>query len=196
MPKLEKQLIANYFETNEREDRAELSELILALQKLTIAREEELERKRKLKNSKAISNLWEYLNLYITERSIEVDDICEKCQIEKSFLFELLQNKIRITDINPQKIAQLTKFLQLKIEIVKELLIKTIWLSSNQKTAINALARYDKSKGLVQKDRSMKNAVNELLFKANRHKHFINSDNIDKVINRYLEEFEEFYKEI
>ena len=74
------------------------------------------------------------MKLFIEEYSIDTKSIYQNCKIEATFFSGLLDNKIRVIDFGPKKIAQLVKYLNLKIEVVKELLVKTIWLNSHNFT--------------------------------------------------------------
>ena len=88
--------------------------------------------------------------------------------------------------------AKLVKYLNLKFELVRELLVKTILINHGNPTAINSLARYSRNKGLEQKGKSMNSAVSELLYKAHKAKPI---SSIDQELNiqteSYLSELED-----
>lgn len=137
----------------------------------------------------------EYLKFYIEDNTIDKESFSQNCKIEPSLLSQFLDNKIKVINIGPKKIAQLVKYLNLKIEIVKELLIKTIWLNANNISIKETLARFDPKKGLNNKETSMSSGLKELLFKANKTKKLNQSPkDVEQIAKKFLDEFDNYYK--
>jgi len=152
-------------------------------------------RRNKLNNPKSFNSLWDYIKLFIRDNSIDTDSISQYCKIEATLFSQLLDNKIRVVDFGPKKIAQLVKYLNLKIEVVRDLLIKTIWLNEQNITIKEAMARYDPNKGLDHKDASMSSGLKELLFKANKVKPLEQlNPNTEQITNNFLIEFDKYYR--
>lgn len=152
-------------------------------------------RRNKLNNPKSFNTLGEYLKFYIEDNTIDKESFSQNCKIEPSLLSQFLDNKIKVINIGPKKIAQLVKYLNLKIEIVKELLIKTIWLNANNISIKETLARFDPKKGLNNKETSMSSGLKELLFKANKTKKLNQSPkDVEQIAKKFLDEFDNYYK--
>ena len=198
LPKLEERLFAdllNYYVTNNPGSDSETEERIIALLNSEVA--EKPNRKNKLNNPQSFNSLGDYLKIFLEEYSIDGELLCQNCKIERVFFSQFLENKIKILDFGPKKIAQLVKYLNLKIEVVKELLIKTIWLNSQNITIKNTLARYAPDKGLDKKDKSMTLGLKELLYKANKTKPLSQSNpQIDALTANFLSEFENYYNKL
>lgn len=132
-------------------------------------------RKEKLNNPNSLDSLGDYLKLIIEERSLNTNEICENCKIKITFFTLLLENKIRVLDFGAEKIAKFTKYLNLKSNLVKELLAKTIQLNALSFSEQKALASYIPHKVLTTQP------------------HIIDNN---EVINNFLNEFDKYYSDL
>lgn len=164
-------------------------EKIIIVESLNRAVAKKKEEKEKLANLNKINYIGEYLEIYFRHYELDSALVAKEIGIEESVLHKLLNNKIKLFDISPQKLAKLLKYLNLKYEQAKEMLIKTIFRDHNIFSAKLALARYSNKKGLEEKGKSMNAALNELLFKANQTElGFTNNDELNKQTLLYLDE--------
>ena len=149
------------------------------------------EYQEKLNDSKKINYFGEYLFAYLSYNNLTYADVSNKIEIDQKLLERLVENKINISDVNPSSLARIVKYLNLKIEIVKELIIKTIILNYGKASAKQSLARYSLKTGLDEKGKSMSSAVNELLLKAHNVKpiNFIKSE-LQEEADLYIIELE------
>jgi hypothetical protein len=149
------------------------------------------EYQEKLNDSTKINYFGEYLFTYLSYNNLTYADVSEKVEIDQTLLKRLVENKIKLIDVSPASMARLIKYLNLKFESVKELIIKTIILNYGKASAKQSLARYSVKKGLDEKGKSMSSAVNELLLKAHNSKpiNFIKSD-LQEEADLYLKELE------
>ena len=198
LPKLEEKqftdVLSYYIKNNTERDSVTEEHVIELLNSEVIKRQDS---ENKLNNPNSLNSFGDYLKLFIEKNSIDKEVLCQSCRIEATFFSQLLDNKIKVLDFGPKKIAQLVKYLNLRIEIVKELLVKTIWLNSHSFSIQETLARYDPKKGRDKKDSSMSSGIKELLFKANMSKPlFQKNPDIDNVIQNYLSEFEKYYNKL
>ena len=158
------------------------------IQRLQLHQKNVFERRKKLGNINLIKTIGEYLQFWQEEEELNDEEIAKEININKKELSMIRKDSISPINIDVRKMTRLLNFLKLKLEEARILIEKTYLLANIELKGIAALSRND-AKKTATPSRSMKNAYEELLIKANKRKPLIKKEKDD--LREYLRELEE-----
>lgn len=156
------------------------------------------ERQKKLTKPEILNFIGEYFNLFLVHNGYTMTDLSNRSNIDDITLSSIFKNSLDITSIKPRCLASLSKFTELSLNAGKSLIEKSYLLFVLSPTGNQGMARYSPNHDFLERSKSMKDGVSELLLKAHKRKPLqaVPKEFKDKAkILSFLSEFEKAYLE-
>lgn len=169
------------------------------LNKLEEVRQKRIALKNKLRNVGNISYLGDLIISSVELNKYDLKEIIILTGLKEESLNLLIKNQVNVTSMNTKSLSKLFKFFKISLEDSVKVLKNTFNLYSIEPVYKNVMARYKPGEPGVFKDKSMKDAFNELILKANDKKSLIINNEKEKdknLFNEFIKQFcEDFNSE-
>ena len=99
--------IFEFFLQEGKEKSEQEEEIVKQLHSVLLKKRED---RKKLDDINKINYFGDYLYTYLRYSNLTYNDICQEIEVDESLLRRLIENKIKIFDVNPFTLAKLVKY--------------------------------------------------------------------------------------